>query len=57
MNLLKTTFKNKIGIYCIINTENSKNYIGSSMNLYKRIYEHRRLLKLNKHYNKRLQNA
>ena len=57
MNLLEQHFKNKIGIYCITNIQNSKNYIGSSTNLYKRIYEHRRLLRLNQHYNKKLQNS
>lgn len=45
------------GIYKILNTVNGKIYIGSSVNLRKRLYEHRRLLRLSKHENYHLQNA
>ena len=45
------------GIYRILNTINNKFYIGSSVNLRKRLYEHRRLLRLGKHENYHLQNA
>lgn len=45
------------GIYKILNTVNGKFYIGSSVNLRKRLYEHQRLLRLGKHENYHLQNA
>lgn len=49
---------NKIhGIYKILNIINNKVYIGSSINLYKRIKEHFYTLKKDKHSNKYLQNA
>lgn len=46
-----------MGIYCISNTVNNKNYIGSSINIQKRLEKHRSLLKHNKHFNSYLQNA
>src|ERR1017187_10366861 len=45
------------GIYIIINILNNKIYIGSAINLYKRLYEHFRTLKENKHKNKHLQSS
>lgn len=45
------------GIYKISNLENNKSYYGSSLNLDKRLYEHRRNLRLGQHDNKHLQNA
>lgn len=45
------------GIYKIINTQNGKCYIGSSNNISKRWYEHRRDLGHNVHANKYLQCA
>ena len=45
------------GIYKILNTINGKFYIGSSVNLRKRLYEHFRELELGIHTNKHLQNA
>lgn len=46
-----------IGVYKITNIVNNKIYIGSSVNLKKRIYEHKRTLKLNKHHSCALQRA
>lgn len=43
-------------VYSITNTINHKIYIGQTVNFKKRIYEHKRTLKLNKHKNKYLQN-
>jgi len=48
---------NKSGVYRIKNLVNNKCYIGSSCNLYNRLYEHFRYLKLNKHSNPKLQFA
>lgn len=45
------------GIYCIENLINGKKYIGSSVNIHKRLLEHKRLLNLNTHHNKYLQNS
>jgi group I intron endonuclease len=45
------------GVYRITNTETGKIYIGSSVNLRKRCYEHFRLLGLNKHHCTHLQNS
>lgn len=47
----------KPGIYCIENTINKKCYIGSSLNVSQRLYDHRKTLRKNIHYNGRLQNA
>lgn len=49
--------KNKSGTYHILNLVNKKLYIGSTNNLYKRMYEHYNNLIQNKHPNKHLQNA
>ncbi len=46
-----------IGIYKITNLINNKFYIGSSSDLKKRLYEHRRELNLGVHANKHLQSA
>ncbi len=50
---------NKIisGIYVIINTSNNKIYVGSSINIKKRINRHFNELRKNIHNNKHLQNA
>lgn len=48
--------KKKIsGIYCIENKINKRKYIGKSVNIRKRFYEHKRNLLNNKHTNKFLQ--
>ena len=39
-NLLRKELKNKAGVYGIINTKTSKQYIGSSLNLYSRLMDH-----------------
>lgn len=45
------------GIYKIFNKKTKKFYIGSSINIKKRWYKHKSLLRHNKHENKHLQNA
>lgn len=45
------------GIYNIKNTVNNKIYIGSSINIYKRILKHRSLLRHDRHFNIILQNS
>ena len=50
-------FEGKIGIYSIINTLNSKRYIGSSIDIRKRLQKHRALLRGNTHPNPVLQNS
>ena len=45
------------GIYKITNTLNGKVYIGQSINVQERFYEHKRKLRLQQHFNKYLQNA
>ena len=54
---IKEKWKNKSGIYCILNKNNNKKYIGSSKNLYNRLMKHRSLLRNNKHENVLLQNT
>jgi group I intron endonuclease len=46
-----------IGIYKLWFSNSHKVYIGSSINLKKRIYEHKRVLILGQHYNRYLQRA
>lgn len=45
------------GIYCIVNTDNQKKYVGSSKNIYQRLQKHRTYLRKNMHENKKLQNS
>ena len=45
------------GIYCIENSINNKRYFGQSVNIYKRLHKHKRLLSNNRHNNEHLQNA
>lgn len=45
------------GIYSIINTVNNKIYIGSSINITRRLKEHKGLLKKGKHHSEHLQRA
>lgn len=47
----------KYGIYKIINKDNGKYYVGRTLNLDKRWYQHKKLLKKNNHFNKYLQSA
>lgn len=47
----------KSGIYCILNLQNQKKYIGSSNNLYERLKNHDNQLNSNTHFNKILQNS
>ncbi len=47
----------KSGIYCIINTQNNKIYVGQSSNLVRRRYSHFRQLRNGIHYNSHLQNS
>lgn len=55
MNAISINLKKKSGIYCLINTLNSKRYIGSSVNIFARIQKHRSLLRGNKAQNRKLQ--
>lgn len=45
------------GVYQITHIETARCYLGSSANTCKRMYEHRRLLRNSKHYNRKLQRA
>jgi group I intron endonuclease len=45
------------GIYKIVNRVNEKYYVGSSSDIKKRFYDHKRLLNKNLHNNPKLQNA
>ena len=56
MKEIKQDLKNS-GIYCIINIESGKRYIGSSLNIYQRLLCHRSLLRNQKHENRKLQSA
>ena len=49
--------KNISGIYKITNNVNGKFYIGSSQNISRRWYDHKRELRIQKHHNKYLQRA
>lgn len=49
--------KNNCGIYAIINIANDMIYVGSSKQINVRKNQHFSMLKNNKHYNKKLQNA
>lgn len=43
------------GIYAILNLKEDIKYIGSSINIYNRVFDHKKRLKENRHYNKQLQ--
>ena len=45
------------GVYCVFNVINNKFYIGSSINVEKRLREHYRLLSKNTHHCIKLQNS
>ena len=40
MNKIDFKLKERCGIYMIINLDNGKRYVGSSVNIYNRIHEH-----------------
>jgi group I intron endonuclease len=48
---------NKCGIYCILNTVNNKQYIGSSKNIYHRLKRHQSELRRGVHFNPILLNS
>lgn len=55
--VVKLSKSNKIcGIYSITHISSEKQYIGSSIDIYKRWYGHKNALQKNKHVNKKLQN-
>lgn len=49
--------KTNYGIYKIVNKDNGKYYVGRTLNLNKRWYQHKNLLIKNKHFNRYLQFA
>ena len=57
MVIIDENLKNKSGIYCILNIQNNKKYIGSSINIWQRLQKHFSLLRNNKHENIILQNS
>lgn len=57
MVIIDENLKNKSGIYCILNIQNNKKYIGSSKNIWQRLQKHFSLLRNNKHENIILQNS
>lgn len=57
MVIIDDKLKNKSGIYCILNIQNSKKYVGSSTNIWQRLQKHFSLLRKNKHENILLQNS
>ena len=54
---MKQITKKTVGIYKITNKQRGKHYIGSSNNIYKRWWEHRKWLRLGNHANVHLQRA
>lgn len=54
---IEFNLKGKCGVYIIFNTLNGKRYIGSSKDLYNRLYDHFYNLKLQTHHNRHLQAA
>jgi group I intron endonuclease len=54
---INTNLKLVSGIYAIICTESNKLYVGKSINLYKRLIEHRTRLRHGKHSNQYLQRS
>jgi predicted GIY-YIG superfamily endonuclease len=57
MKAISKKFKGLSGVYCLININNGKRYIGSSKNIYQRLLKHRSLLRNGKHENIILNNA
>lgn len=55
MNMDNSINYNDSGVYCIFNTISKKYYIGSSLNIRKRLLNHKRLLTKNKHHSYKLQ--
>ena len=47
----------KCGVYLIFNLVSGKRYVGSSINIYNRFYEHIHILKRNEAHNKHLKNS
>ena len=57
MNTVNKILSEKCGIYLITNLVNGKRYIGSSKDLYKRLYQHIWHLDRNEHENSYLQRS
>lgn len=57
MENLNRKYKDFGGIYCFLNKENNKRYIGGTTNLYNRTNQHIKGLRANRHENEYLQNA
>jgi group I intron endonuclease len=56
-NIISTENIKKSGIYKILNTQTGEYYIGSSVNLYSRIFQHYNKLRKKTHGNNRLQRS
>ena len=54
---MKNDLQPRCGIYKIVNKDNGKYYVGRTLNLDKRWYQHKKLLIKNKHFNKYLQSV
>ncbi len=54
---LEITEDTQVGIYCIVNKLDGKSYVGSSVQIPIRTYNHRRYLRLGEHNNNYLQSA
>lgn len=57
MEQISIKSQNRCGVYSIFNLENGKRYVGSSINIYNRLYEHLHNLRNNKAHNRHLQAA
>lgn len=57
MKEINIKLQDKIGVYIITNVSNGHRYVGSSINIYKRLYHHIWDLQKNIHTNNYLQNA
>lgn len=57
INKIEIKLQRKSGIYLFTNLVNGKRYVGSSSDIYKRLHDHKSLLKNNKAHNSHFQSA